>query len=383
MGLREVVKNILPLPARSTRSEFDKAMKKIDALESDIRKTSEKLEAAIDKKAHMMGSKLDDAVEQVYLSKRKINDTSFYVGKVDEKLSKVALQESLNDVRSRLWGNERAVTASAAATMSRHMLEHLDYHLVDHCNLNCACCSTYSPIAPKRFASLETFERDLMRLHEVVGDKVLRLHLLGGEPLLHPELEKFLFVARSTFPDARIDVTTNGLLVAAMGDSFWDAMKENRIDLKYTQYPINVDYGHLVDMAAEKGIFAFSAGQGEIDYFRRIPLNPKGTFNVHETYIRCPYIDCPQLKEGVLYRCPASAYADILNEKMQECGQAASFHVSALDHLDLNDDISEEDVLEFLSRPIPFCQYCDMGNVNSRIEWGNSTRSIEEWVDLT
>ena len=39
--------------------------------------------------------------------------------------------------------------------------------IVDHCNLNCKCCGHFSPLAPKGFLDINTFERDLKRLHEL------------------------------------------------------------------------------------------------------------------------------------------------------------------------------------------------------------------------
>lgn len=393
MGIKDSLKKILPLSAASTRSEFSKTKTHTDKIGKKLDKYGTKVVNLENATARRLQS-LEDAMSA---TDRRLNTVEFQVGKcrqsseyngtriehLGKAISGTATKANLNEIQSKLWANGKATIAATSASMGRFMLEHLDYHIVDHCNLNCACCSTYSPLAAKRFASIEEFERDLTRLHEIIGDKLLRLHLLGGEPLLHPEIIAFMETARTTFPDARIDVTTNGVLVAEMGNSFWEAMRDNRIDLKYTQYPLkNVDYEGIIESAKEKGVFAFSAGDGEIEYFRRIPLNAKGTSNVHSTYIQCPYIDCPQIREGRLYRCPASAFSDILNKALCEENQLASFHLSALDYLDLYSDITEEDIFEFLSRPIPFCQYCDMGKVDNRIKWSGSTRSITEWVDL-
>ena len=40
------------------------------------------------------------------------------------------------------------------------MIESLEYHIVDHCNLNCAGCSHFSPLAEHWFVDPEAFERD-------------------------------------------------------------------------------------------------------------------------------------------------------------------------------------------------------------------------------
>jgi molybdenum cofactor biosynthesis enzyme MoaA len=45
--------------------------------------------------------------------------------------------------------------------------------------------------------------------HKVLPD---RLRVVGGEPLLHPELETILPELHHYWPNARIDLLTNGLL---------------------------------------------------------------------------------------------------------------------------------------------------------------------------
>ena len=73
-------------------------------------------------------------------------------------------------------------------------LESLQFevHLVEHCNLNCAGCDNFSSLANPKFLSANEFESDLVRLKDLFGDNCQRIYLMGGEPLLHPELVKFL-----------------------------------------------------------------------------------------------------------------------------------------------------------------------------------------------
>ncbi|TCL42572.1 glycosyltransferase [Harryflintia acetispora] len=266
-------------------------------------------------------------------------------------------------------------------TIQRNFIEHLDYHLVDQCNLNCKCCSTFSPIAKNHFADPQSFKQDLRKLHDLVGDKVLQIHLLGGEPLLHPEIEEFARIGREIFPYARIDFTTNGILVFKMSDSFWKTMKKYDIALKYTQYPIDMDYKKMEEYVIERGVNVFSAGgQEAIRYFRRIPLNTKGTFNSWNSYLRCPYTDCAQLRDGKLYHCPVPPFYDTLNEHMEKDGITGKFRLSNLDYVDLNQATDGKEIMEFMANAQPFCQYCDMNNITD-VEWGQSSRSINEWVD--
>ena len=312
-----------------------------------------------------------------------VSDTKKTAGEIHE-ISK-NIEKTTNGIASdggKLHQNTRNTIVNAVTkTWRRDIIEHLDFQLVNHCNLNCKGCSTFSPIASQKFADPEEFRRDLSRLHMLIGDGIQQIHLLGGEPLLHPQAESFAIICRSVFTMARIDFTTNGLLTGTMQPEFWDVLREQNVDIKYTRYPIDFDYDEMVEFIRSKGLFVFSAGN-EIKHFRRIPLNTKGTFNIYKSYSLCPYTDCPQLRGGRLYRCPASALIDIVNEEMEATSQIGRFRLDAGDYLDIYQASRQEDVYEFLSRPIPFCQYCDMEHMDPLVTWSMSNRDIREWVDL-
>lgn len=279
---------------------------------------------------------------------------------------------------------ERTLTA-VSKLLPRNSIQHLDYHLTTHCNLNCKGCSVFSPIAKEWFADPEEFKKEIEALRRTLdGASPANLHLLGGEPLLHPQIESFAVIARDVFSEARIDFTTNGLLVGQMPESFWETLRQTKVAIKFTRYPIALDYDEMVRYVQSKGVEVFSAG-GEIAFFRRIPMIPKGTFNMFRSYTQCPYTDCAQLRNGKLFRCPASAFHDILNENLESSGSAykGRFKLSRRDYVDLyNENTTRETVYGFLSNAIPFCSYCDMAHMNSRVPWSKSEKKPEEWVDF-
>jgi MoaA/NifB/PqqE/SkfB family radical SAM enzyme len=71
------------------------------------------------------------------------------------------------------------------------VLPYVEMHVVDHCNLNCKGCSHFSPIADELFTDIGEFTRDLQQLRRLVSNiEVIRL--MGGEPLLHPNITDFI-----------------------------------------------------------------------------------------------------------------------------------------------------------------------------------------------
>ena len=98
----------------------------------------------------------------------------------------------------------------------------LEYHIADHCNLRCDHCCSFSPILKRWFADLQTFDRDLRAVRRVVAPEFLKI--VGGEPLLHPQLEQLLVIAKSIDIAPRIQLTTNGILIDRLTSRGWDCL---------------------------------------------------------------------------------------------------------------------------------------------------------------
>jgi ABC-2 type transport system ATP-binding protein len=74
-----------------------------------------------------------------------------------------------------------------------------EVHVTEHCNLNCKSCGHMSPLAKAEFLDLGTYSKDVERLSYLCGGKVELVDLMGGEPLLHPQLSEIASVTREFF----------------------------------------------------------------------------------------------------------------------------------------------------------------------------------------
>ena len=108
---------------------------------------------------------------------------------------------------------KRYVPRSVARMMKRLLglfrkpeLSYLELHLTDHCNLNCKGCGHFSPLASPHYADFQQYEEDLRRLRQLFRN-IRRIRLMGGEPLLRPEvLRKGMEIFKEN------TITTNGTL---------------------------------------------------------------------------------------------------------------------------------------------------------------------------
>ena len=55
------------------------------------------------------------------------------------------------------------------------MIEKIDIHITDHCNLNCVSCTHFSPLAEEFYLDIDIFDRDLKN-EEVIMNEYEVLH---------------------------------------------------------------------------------------------------------------------------------------------------------------------------------------------------------------
>ena len=89
---------------------------------------------------------------------------------------------------------------------------YLETNLIDSCNLNCKGCTHFSVLFNQsEIYPLETFRRDVRRISQVCDIRLFRL--LGGEPLLLKNLDRYITIAREYLPKTDLRIVTNGLLI--------------------------------------------------------------------------------------------------------------------------------------------------------------------------
>ena len=104
-------------------------------------------------------------------------------------------------------------------------------HIVEHCNLNCISCAHISPVAKECFYDLNEYITEAKCLSSLFCSEIGELLLMGGEPLLHPDIIEFMRVSREAFIYGNILLVTNGILLDSMKQDFWDACRKYDITI--------------------------------------------------------------------------------------------------------------------------------------------------------
>jgi hypothetical protein len=250
--------------------------------------------------------------------------------------------------------------------------------LVEHCNLRCFGCDHFAPIAEQTFADIHIFENDFGRLSQLLNGEALQIGLMGGEPLLHPRAKDFFYIARKYFPQTKIRIVTNGLLLLKQKDDFWKACRENDIIIEITKYPINLDFDQMKQVADSFGVKqVFYDNTGEVQKTsHHVPLDLEGRQDARRNFRKCFHANATIfLNRGRLYTCTVAPNIGHFNKYFN-----MNLPVSADDSIDIYKAQSAQDIFEFLSKPIPFCRYCYISKRTFGNPWKRSGKNIKEWT---
>jgi len=220
------------------------------------------------------------------------------------------------------------------------------------------------------FKKFEVFKADFERL-KTLFHEIYEIRILGGEPLLHPEVLKYCEFIRSLYPNTNISLFTNGILLADMPDDFWEACSQNDILIKITHYPIELKLTQIRKTAKDKNVKLKIPKQVRT-FFKH--LNIKGDSDQKASFYNCRLMfKTPQLNDGKIFSCFFPAYVHIFN-------QYYNYDLTpvAEDYIDIYSDTASDEIITFLNHPIPMCRWCLTRR--KRVPWGLSEKDINEWI---
>lgn len=256
----------------------------------------------------------------------------------------------------------------------------LEILLVDHCNLNCAYCNHFASLAKPNSYKLDSYIQDIKKLKKIFGTEIWDIKLMGGEPLLHQDIEKIIKETRNTFNKSKISILTNGLLLPKMKASFWRACKKYKIKISITNYKVTpdaviLDLVHKYDVDFE---YYPNSDENSLDKNNMVKfcVNEKGDTDVARRFLDCGNANkTVTLREGKIYTCPFKAtichFNDYFNSKIP---------VNESDYISVQEIDNKNVIYDFLCRPTRVCKYC-FGEC-SFVPWKISNKSKEEWTLL-
>ena len=253
------------------------------------------------------------------------------------------------------------------------VLAYLEIHIVDQCNLNCKGCGHFSPISNEWFINPDEYQHDINKLKNLFSS-IRIIRIMGGEPLLHPKIERLLLQTRTCFPKADIRIVTNGILLNQMSDSFWKVCKIFHISFDVTVYPpVRNKTGFVVELLRAKGV--------KLNEFKRVDFfyafyNKEGNSNNELNFQKCKpkWNTCTNLRQGRIYSCPIPTYIQSFNVRFGTQIPSDGYVNIYAPHL------TGWEVRKALDKAPSTCCYCTYGWDNvPRFAWSTSKQIISDW----
>jgi len=282
---------------------------------------------------------------------------------VDCIYSGLRLSESLRE-------NEQAVVNLICPLLEDSYLSYLEFHVADHCNLNCKLCTHYSPLVKEPvFTDYDQFEKGIRQLKKYVVDIGI-VRILGGEPLLNPELPRFIRLVRSLYPAAIIDVVTNGLLVEKISDELADTMKECVAFFHISLYkPVENRISEIKKFLYEKQI-AYTLSPLNSMFYKTQTLERQED---EDFFYSCFQASCTCLQDGKLAPCYAPFTTKYFNKEFSQ-------NLPTDEGVDLFDPELNLSMLKAqMLIPMERCHYCYNGAPEEWSVIGRKSK-LEDWV---
>lgn len=224
-------------------------------------------------------------------------------------------------------------------------LDYLEFHLADHCNLNCAGCLHYAPLAEKKFADIEVVRHDFARLSELFGN-IRHVRIMGGEPLLHPKVVEAAQIVKAAFPRSRVRVVTNGILLPKF-DGLPELAKIG-VGIDWTKYPpVAAKEDEIRRVCKAAGVDLRVTENNS--FMARLRLD--GGEGILKAFRWCrEHMYCPLLDSGKVYPCAPAHFAPAYN-------RVANTNIYVETGLDIH-TATAKDIMLYLMRPSFSCRYC-------------------------
>ena len=244
----------------------------------------------------------------------------------------------------------------------RVRVEAFELHVVEHCNLRCTACCNMSPYLAERTLSVAEIAAMCRTMAEHLDVDVFKI--MGGEPLLHPQIVDVVRAIRETGISRTIRLFTNGLLLHTMSDEFWAALDELTIS-NYASAPVKPALLETARARARahdvvlnvKPVAEFSAVMSDV--------REDDPAELRRTYEGCWLRHrCLVVRNQRFYMCTRAAYADEFHRDLLH-GAHPEDRAAALagDGVSLATPDLGAALVEYLNRsePLASCRFCHGG----------------------
>lgn len=255
-------------------------------------------------------------------------------------------------------------------------LDYLEFHVNDHCNLNCKGCSHFCPLVREEiFADLEQVKKDFNRLKQLITH-IKMIRIMGGEPLLCKNLDEYIETVRINYPLADIRIVTNATLIKNLPEKIWESFYSNKVKVDISFYPPLIrSADEILSIIEKHGIEIGNVGK--VSSFEKILHNEQNVnFKNISTCI------CNNLHDGHIASCQLAFYGKYFNKYFNKNIPFETGMINIHDNA-----LNGKTLVAMLDRPFEACKYCNQATfgINPTVIKWESCNSVDgcresDWV---
>ena len=246
--------------------------------------------------------------------------------------------------------------------MHRHTLPHLEMHITHICNLMCKYCAHYCDFGYAGEVPYAQGAEWLCAWAERLAPQQFRI--LGGEPLLHKDAEKYMRLCAKCFPEAKRDFVTNGLFLRKREDLL-PVLIETHTVLIISLHPLRSKQQEAVLNDALTLAYQYMPKglclriDNCTNTWRKPYLGEGASIapftdgDPEKSFQNCTGY-CKTLHQGKLWKCPSLAYLPLIVDQLE----TKRFWEPYLQYEPLGIDASDAEIAAFIKGNSQFCGMC-------------------------
>jgi len=235
-------------------------------------------------------------------------------------------------------------------------IQHISVLITDKCSLNCKNCDGYIPyhVNPRtddfNFV-VESYKRVIKACEYVEA-----IDLLGGEPLVHPNIAEITKYFVEDNHCQKVAIITNGTILPS--DNLVQAMKSPKFTLRISDYGnLSKRKQEIIELCREEGIKLEITNYKHWDHVPLIQQTNESTSQLDSKYSACTS-SVLYMKHGKIFQCTFVAGLSDLGERL-----IPDFEMNYVDLFQTEGDELTEKIMKFVQqlhdrRHLDACKYC-------------------------
>ena len=284
---------------------------------------------------------------QLYVSIRKEFD--------DEKIKKLNKKQKIKIYIKKCICHP--ITLLKAILKKEFNIKYIEIVLTTKCTLNCKGCSALMNYYNKRYDT--NIDINIESLKRILNscDSIYHLRLLGGEPLLYPNLYELLEFLKKQNKIKQITIVTNGTLLIK-NEKIIKILKNSLFNVFISNYGKNSSKKEeLINQLKENNI-KYILGKEDTLWrnYGDLEKRNRKEKELKKQFLNCK-IMCTSILDGKLHHCPRSSHGTNLKK----------IPLRKQDYIDLLDKNIDEkqlrkELYKFFYKYVPYveaCNYCN------------------------